>query len=54
MFLSKPVNKQRDPKMAIVALKKQTGFNQDFEFRCFGGKYQVLFFNQVSNRTNSK
>ena len=40
--------------MTIVALKKQTGFNQDFEFRCFGGKYQVLFFNQVSNRTNSK
>ena len=30
MFLSKPINKQRDPKMAIVALKKQTGFNQDF------------------------
>ena len=30
MFLSKPVNKQRDPKMAIVALKKQTGFNRDF------------------------
>ena len=29
--------------MTIVALKKQTGFNQDFEFRCFGGKYQVLF-----------
>ena len=40
--------------MTIVALKKQTGFNQDFEFRCFGGKYQVLFFNQVSNRTNNK
>ena len=40
--------------MTIVALKKQTGFNQDFEFRCFGGKYQVLFFNQVTNRTNSK
>ena len=40
--------------MTIVALKKQTGFNQDFEFRCFGGKYQVLFFNQVSNKTNSK
>ena len=34
--------------MTIVALKKQTGFNQDFEFTCFGGKYQV------SNRTNSK
>jgi hypothetical protein len=30
MFLSKPINKQRDPKTAIVALKKQTGFNQDF------------------------
>ena len=40
--------------MTIVALKKQTGFNQDFEFRCLGGKYQDLFFNQVSNRTNSK
>ena len=34
--------------MTIVALKKQTGFNQDFEFTCFGGKYQV------SNRTNGK
>ena len=30
MFLSKPINKQKDPKTAIVALKKQTGFNQDF------------------------
>ena len=30
IFLSKPINKQRDPKTAIVALKKQTGFNQDF------------------------
>ena len=40
--------------MTTVALKKQTGFNQDFEFRCLGGKYQDLFFNQVSNRTNSK
>ena len=40
--------------MTIVALKKPTGFNQDFEFRCLGGKYQDLFFNQVSNRTKSK
>jgi hypothetical protein len=40
--------------MTIVALKKQTGFNQVFEFRCFGGKNQDLVFNQVSNRTNSK
>ena len=28
----------------MVALKKQSGFNQDFEFRCLGGKYQDLFF----------
>ena len=47
-------NKWTKGKMTIVPLRKQTGFNQDFEFRCFGGKYQVLFFNQVSNRTNSK
>ena len=40
--------------MSIAALKKQTDFNQDFEFRCLEGKYQDLFFNQVSNRTNSK
>ena len=51
MFLSKS---KKYPKMTTVALKKQTGFNQDFEFRCLGGKYQDLFFNQVSNRTNSK
>ena len=30
MFLSKPINKQRDPKTAIVTLKRPTGFNQDF------------------------
>ena len=30
--------------MAIVVLRKQTGFNQDFEFRCLGGKYQDLFY----------
>jgi hypothetical protein len=61
MFLSKPINGQRDPKITIVALRKQTSFNQDFEFRCIGGKYQDLFFNQdfvilqiFSNRTNSK
>ena len=33
-----------DPKMAIVVLRKQTGFNQDFEFWFFGGKYRDLFF----------
>ena len=47
-------NKWTKGKMTIVPLRKQTGFNQDFEFRCLGGKYQDLFFNQVSNRTNSK
>ena len=30
--------------MTKVALTKQTGFNQDFEFRCLGGKYLDLFF----------
>ena len=40
--------------MTIVALRKQTGFNQVFKFWCLGGKNQDLFFNQVSNRTNSK
>ena len=30
MFLSKPINKQRGPKTAKVALKNQTDFNQDF------------------------
>ena len=51
MFLSKPINGQRDPKMTIVALRKQTGFNQDFEFRCIGGKYQDLFFQSVFRDT---
>ena len=30
--------------MTVIALRKQIGFNQDFEFRCLGGKYQDLFF----------
>ena len=34
----------KNPKTAIVVLKKQTGFNQDFKLRCLGGKYQDLFF----------
>ena len=29
--------------MTTVALKKQTDFNQDFEFRFHGGKYQEMF-----------
>ena len=47
MFLGKPINGERDSKnghsVAKVSLKK-TGSNQDFEFRCLGGKYQDLFF----------
>ena len=30
--------------MIIVAIRKQTGFNQDFEFRWLVGKYQDLLF----------
>ena len=30
--------------MTIVTPRKQTAFNQDFEFRCLGGKYQDLFY----------
>ena len=51
-------NKWTKGKMTIVPLRKQTGFNQDFEFRCFCGKYQVFLFHQdsviFSNRTNSE
>ena len=51
-------NKWTKGKMTIVPLRKQTGFNQDFEFRCFCGKYQVFLFHQdsviFSNRTNGK
>ena len=38
--------------MPIVALRKQTGFNQDFEFKCLGGKYQdlLLFFNKTNRK----
>ena len=27
-----------------MPISKQTGFNQDFEFRCLGEKYKDLFF----------
>ena len=45
-----------------MALRKRIGFNQDFEFRCLGGKYQDLFFQSgfrdtadfFSDKTNSK
>ena len=40
--------------MTIVPLRKQTGFNQDFEFRCSCGKYQVFLFHQDSVIFNSE
>ena len=51
-------NKWTKGKMTIVPLRKQTGFNQDFEFRCLGGKYQDLFLirfqtEQTVNRKKS-
>ena len=44
--------------MTTVALKKQTDFNQDFEFRFHGGKYQEMFLirfqkEQTVNRKKS-
>ena len=41
-------NKWTKGKMTIVPLRKQTGFNQDFEFRCFCVKNQVFLFHQDS------
>ena len=38
--VTKQANKWTQGKMTIVALRKQTGFNQDFELTSLGGKYQ--------------